>query len=123
MIDDGLAKFDALAADVDVAGAFNQRTDVAIAFAAEGTKSVTVPSGRARGRAAAAVASTGTGVFVRHAFSFVANASSCPGRDDLLLDLARLTISSMFWAGMRPESSAAARPIDRTGGRREELTS
>ena len=48
LLEDRLAKLDALAADVDVARSFDQRTDVAIALAAERTKGVLL-----RGAAAA----------------------------------------------------------------------
>ena len=50
LLQNRLAQLDALAADVDVAGAFDQRPDVAIALAAERTESVLL------GRAAAATA-------------------------------------------------------------------
>src|SRR5437870_5957517 len=42
LIDDRLAQLDALAADVNVAGALDQRADVAVAFAAKGAKGVAV---------------------------------------------------------------------------------
>src|SRR5205807_915045 len=47
LVDDRLAQFDAFAADVDVAGAFDERADVAVAFAAEGAKGVAIASGAA----------------------------------------------------------------------------
>ena len=40
LFEDRLAEVDALAADVDVAGPFDQRPDVAIALAAEGAEGV-----------------------------------------------------------------------------------
>ena len=40
LLEDRLAKLDALAADVDVAGPFDQRADVAIALATERTEGV-----------------------------------------------------------------------------------
>ena len=40
LVEDRLAELDALAADVDVAGSFDQRADVAIALAAERTEGV-----------------------------------------------------------------------------------
>ncbi len=40
LFEDRLAQVDALAADVDVAGPFDQRSDVAIALATEGTEGV-----------------------------------------------------------------------------------
>src|SRR5262249_50463430 len=45
LIDDRLAQFDALAADIDVAGAFNRGSDVAIAFAEKGAIGVAIASG------------------------------------------------------------------------------
>jgi hypothetical protein len=67
LVDDGLAELDALAADVDIAGPFDEGPDIAITLAAEGTKGIPVPPGVAGGPTAAVA---GTGVFRRHAFSF-----------------------------------------------------
>ena len=49
LVDDRLAQLDALAADVDVAGPFDERADVAVALAAERTVGVAVPAGAAGG--------------------------------------------------------------------------
>src|SRR5262249_49375950 len=66
LIDDRLAEFDALAADIHIAGPFHERAHVAIALAAEGAISVAVPSRVARGPPPAAGRA---GVFGRHAVS------------------------------------------------------
>ena len=47
LVDDRLAELDALAADVDVAGPFDERADVAVALAAEGAVGVAVAAGGA----------------------------------------------------------------------------
>ena len=44
LIDDRLAQLDALAADVDVAGALDERADFAIALAAKGTMGIAIAS-------------------------------------------------------------------------------
>src|SRR5205085_2520652 len=64
LVDDRLAQFDALAADVDVAGALDERPDVAVALAAEGTVCVAVATGAA-GRPLSSAACAR--VFIRHA--------------------------------------------------------
>src|SRR5262245_40224471 len=51
LIDDGLAEFDAIAADVHVAGALDERTDIAVALATERAKGVAVPPGGTAGPA------------------------------------------------------------------------
>src|SRR5205085_8623930 len=56
----------ALAADVYVAGAFHQRSDVAITFTAERTVGVAIAPGVPRGPASAA---PGARIFGRHAIS------------------------------------------------------
>ncbi len=67
LIDDRLAQFDALAADIDVARPFDQGTDVAIAFAAEGAIGIAVPSGVSGGSPSTSARAS---VFRRHAISF-----------------------------------------------------
>src|SRR5262249_21643372 len=68
LIDDRLAQLDALAADVNVAGPFDERADVAVTFAAKGTKRIPVATG-IPGWAARAI--TRAGVFRRHAISLL----------------------------------------------------
>ena len=58
LLDDRLAKVDALAADVDIARPFDQRSDIAVAPPAEGTKGVPVSTRRAGGFPAPTVART-----------------------------------------------------------------
>src|SRR5262249_53047103 len=48
LIDDRLTEFDALAADVHVAGAFDERADVAVALAAKRAVGVAVAAGASR---------------------------------------------------------------------------
>ena len=61
LVEDRLAELDAFAADVDVAGAFDQRADVAVALAAEGAIGVLLgAAGRPARRTAAAVALAAT---------------------------------------------------------------
>src|SRR5262249_25641054 len=66
LVDDRLAQLDALAADVDVAGAFDERTDVPVTLPAEGTVGIAVPASVASRPASAAPKS---GVFMGHALS------------------------------------------------------
>src|SRR5262249_43407613 len=66
LVDDRLTQLDALAADIDVARTFDERADVAVALAAEGTVGVAVPPGAA-GRPSSRPA--GARVFRRHAIS------------------------------------------------------
>src|SRR5260221_3222084 len=68
LIDDGLAEFDALAADVDVARSLDQRPHVAMTAAAERTVGVAVAVGRP-GRPPAVRVSRS------HGLSLVANSS------------------------------------------------
>ncbi len=58
LVDDRLAQLDALAADIDVAGALDERADVAIALAAKRAKGVAVATAIA-GRLAPAIAQAG----------------------------------------------------------------
>src|SRR5208283_4306312 len=67
LIDDRLTQLDALAADIDVAGAFHEGADLAIALAAEGTVGVAVAPGAPGGLAPP---SPSARVFRRHAVSF-----------------------------------------------------
>ena len=56
LVDDGLAEFDALAADIDVARTFHERPDISVRAAAEGAVGVAIASGGAGRLAAASVA-------------------------------------------------------------------
>src|SRR5262249_2621239 len=69
LVDDRLAQLDALAADVHVAGSLDERADLPVTLAAEGTVGVAVPPG-APGGGLAPPASC-TRVFRRHAISFL----------------------------------------------------
>src|SRR5262249_36651351 len=71
LLDDRLAQLDALAADVHVAGPFDERPDVAVALATEGAIGVAIAAGVA-GRLAPA--SARARVFGRHAISLVTSA-------------------------------------------------
>src|SRR5438874_258652 len=56
LIDDRLAEFNAFAADVHIAGAFDERSDVAVGTAAEGAVGIAISAGGAGWSAGAGVA-------------------------------------------------------------------